>query len=109
MSESQQSLVPLSRVAVTSLYVFEGLLFIYSVYGALQGKLALPSKTGPIVLHGWAAWLACVFPLAFAALIYVRFDPSVKLPVPTRKRLMFVSLGVGFIALLAAVLFGPKT
>ena len=109
MPESPQPLAPLSRMVVTLLYLFEAAVLAYFVYGAMQGQLEVPSKSGPLVLRGWAAWLACLFPLYFVFLIYFRFDPSVEFSVSSRKKLIFASFGVGLLALLVSAIFGSRS
>jgi hypothetical protein len=105
---SHNPLAPLSRTGVTCLYIFVAAVLAYCVFGAFQGRLVLPSKRGSLVLSGWATWLVCIYPIAFAAIVYFRFDPSVELPSSQRRLLTLASGVVAVLALLGSVIFGMR-
>jgi hypothetical protein len=93
---------------VSALYVFELAILAYFIYGALNGKLEVPSKRGALALHDRAAWLACLFPLSFIALVAIRYDPAVSLPESRRRLLVLFLAGVGVLSLLVAAVLSPR-
>ena len=102
-----QPLAPLPRVLVTLMYLFELAILAFFVYGALRGSIDIPTKHGDLSIRGWAVWLACLFPIGFAGLVYFRFDPSaVRLSHATRILGFSLSFFGGLAALLGASLLG---
>ena len=63
---------PLSeRVGVLLASVLGTAFVAFCLYGAFNGELQLPTRSGPeVVVRGWAAWVFCLVPvLAFSASI----------------------------------------
>lgn len=109
---SNEMLEPLSRSEANLFYFVEIVIFGFMIYGALQGKLALPTRgaASPLSLYGWAAWAGCFSHLGLIGLTYFRIDPaSVCLTVSTRRWLMAVSAAYFLVLLGVASVFGPKS
>jgi hypothetical protein len=93
----------LPRAFTIPLYLINLGFIAYCVNGAMNGSLALSSKSGPFVIQGTSAWLFCLILICGFSVLLIRIDPSPKFTLAARQRIGSVAVNTALLSLVGLV------